>query len=60
MIQIKNLLRAPKRPVLAILQEVPLEQLDEAVAFLERHKPAPLVEFETLRDVYRKHCADRA
>jgi hypothetical protein len=20
---------------------------------------APLVEFETLRDIYRKHCADR-
>jgi len=73
MSQIKNLLRDPKRPVLEILQHVPLEQLDEAVAFLKRHKPvgevcgalmafiatAPLVEFETLRDIYRKHCADR-
>jgi hypothetical protein len=68
--EIKNIVGDPARPAFEILQRVPLERLDEAVAFLKRHKPAaevcsalmtfiataPLAEFELLRDVYRKHC----
>jgi hypothetical protein len=74
MIQIKQLLGDPQRPLFEALQQVPLEQLDEAVAFLKAHRPAaevcaalttfiataPLTEFETLRGVYRKHCGDCA
>jgi hypothetical protein len=74
MIQIKNLLRDPKRTLFEILQEVPPEQLDEAVGFLKQHRPAsevcaalmtfiataPLKEFGALRDVYHKHCGARA
>ena len=71
MIQIKTLLHDPKRSLFEILQQVPPDQLDEAVAFLKQHRPArevcaalmtfiataPLTEFATLREVYRRHCA---
>lgn len=74
MIQIKNLLSDPRRPLFEILQQVPPEQLDEAVGFLKQHRPAseicaalmtliataPLTEFGALREVYHKHCGNRA
>lgn len=74
MIQIKNLLSDPQRTLFEILQQIPPEQLDEAVAFLKQHRPAsevcaalmtfiataPLTEFGALRDVYHRHCGDRA
>lgn len=73
MTQIKKLLADPQRPLFETLQQVPLGELDAAVAFLKQHRPAgevcaalttfiatsPLADFETLRDVYRKHCGDR-
>ena len=74
MIKIKKMLRDPQRTVVEILQQVPLEQLDEAVGLIKRHKPvaevcrgfmtfiatAPLSEFVTLRAIYRKHCGGQA
>jgi hypothetical protein len=71
MIQIKTLLRDPQRTLFEILQQVPPDQLDEAVAFLKQHRPArevcaalmtliataPLTEFEMLGGIYRRHCA---
>jgi ribosomal 50S subunit-associated protein YjgA (DUF615 family) len=73
MTQIKKLLGDPQRPLFEALQQIPLEHLDEAVAFLKRHRPArevcaalttfiatsPLADFEALRDLYRKHCVER-
>ena len=73
MIQIKNLLSDPKRTLFEILQQVPPDQLEEAVDFLKQHRPAsevcaalmtfiataPLTEFGALRNVYHKHCGDR-
>lgn len=70
MTKIKTLLSDPRCTLLEILQQVPREELDEAVALLKQHRPAdevcaalmtfiataPLSEFATLRDVYRKHC----
>jgi hypothetical protein len=74
MIEINKLLRDPQRTVIEILQQVPLEQLDEAVGLIKRHRPvaevcrglmtliatAPLSEFEVLREIYRKHCGNQA
>ena len=74
MIQIKNLLSDPQRTLFEILQQIPPEQLDEALALLKQHRPAsevcaalmtfiataPLTEFGALRDVYHLHCGDRA
>ena len=72
MIQIKNLLSDPQRTLFEILQQIPPEQLDEAV--VKQHRPAsevraalmtfiataPLTEFGALRDVYHRHRGDRA
>jgi hypothetical protein len=71
MIQIKTLLNDPKRTLFEILQQVPPDQLDEAVAFLKQNRPArevcaalmtfiattPLTQFAMLSEVYRRHCA---
>lgn len=70
MTKIKTLLSDPRFTLFEILQQVPPEELDEAVTLLKQHRPAdevcaalmtfiataPLGEFRTLRDVYRKHC----
>jgi len=68
--KIEDLLQGGKATTFEILQQVALEDLDEAVAVLKRHKPAdevcnalkaliamaPLAQFQTLSPVYRKHC----
>jgi len=68
--KIEDLLQGGKATTFEILQQVALEDLDEAVAVLKRHKPAdevcnalktrigmaPLAQFQTLSAVYRKHC----
>jgi len=73
MTQIKKPASDPDRPVFETLQRVPLEELDEAVRILKQQRPAhevcgalmtfiataPLADFAVLREVYRKHCADR-
>jgi hypothetical protein len=68
--KVEDLLRDGKATTFEILQQVGLEELDEALAVLRRHKPAdevcgalktliamaPLAQFQTLSAVYRKHC----
>jgi len=68
--KIEDLLQGGKATTFEILQQVALEELDETVAVLKRHKPAdevcgalktliamaPLAQFQTLSAVYRKHC----
>jgi hypothetical protein len=68
--KVEDLLRGGKATTLEILQQVALDELDEAVTVLRRHKPAdevcsalknliataPLVQFQALSAVYRKHC----
>jgi hypothetical protein len=65
-----DLLVAGKATALEVLERVALEELDEAVAALRRHRPAdevcgalrsliaaaPLARFQALSAVYRKHC----
>jgi hypothetical protein len=69
--KVKDLLRSGKLTVFEILQQVSLEELDEAVAFLKKHRPqsevcraleaiiatSPLSEFQKLQVIYRRHCA---
>jgi hypothetical protein len=68
--KVDELLVAGKATALEILEQVALEELDEAVAALRRHRPAdevcgalrsliaasPLAHFQALSAVYRKHC----
>ena len=68
--KIEDLLQGGKATTFEIFQQVALEDLDEAVAVLKRHKPAdevrnalttligmaPLAQFQVLSAVYRKHC----
>jgi hypothetical protein len=68
--KIEDLLQGGKATTFEMLQQMALEDLDEAVAVLKRHKPAdevcsalktliamaPLAQFQTLSAVYRKHC----
>ena len=68
--KVKDLLRSGKLTVFEVLQQVSLEELDEAVAFLKKHRPgsevcraleaiiatSPLSEFQTLQVIYRRHC----
>ncbi len=69
--KVEDLLRSGKATMFEILQGVALEELDEAVTTLRRHKPvdevcdalktliarAPLAQFQALSAVYRKHCS---
>ena len=57
---------------LELLQRTPIDRLDETVRALKKHRPAgevrqamidliakaPLSDFETLKGVFLKHCAD--
>jgi hypothetical protein len=68
--KVKHLLRSGKATVFEMLQHVTLEELDEAVAFLKKHRPqsevcralqailatSPLSEFKTLQAIYHRHC----
>ena len=68
--KVKDLLRSGKLTVFEVLQQISLEELDEAVAFLKKHRPksgvcraleaiiatSPLSEFQTLQVIYRRHC----
>jgi hypothetical protein len=68
--KVEDLVRDGKSTSFEILRQVPLDELDEAVVVLKRHKPAdevcqglvtliataPLGQFGILSAVYRKHC----
>jgi len=68
--KVKDLLRSGKSTVFEVLQQISLEELGEAVAFLKKHRPkdevcraleaiiatSPLSEFQTLQVIYRRHC----
>lgn len=67
---VRDLLRSGKRTIFEVLQQVSLEELDEAVTFLKKKYPksqvcraleaiiatSPLSEFQTLQAIYRRHC----
>jgi hypothetical protein len=70
--KVRDLLRrSGKLTAFEVLQQISLEELDEAVAFLKKRRPksevchalkaiiatSPLSEFQTLRDIYRRYCA---
>lgn len=68
--KVRDLLRSGKPTVFEVLQQISLEELDEAVAFLRKHRPqsevcraleaiiatSPLSEFQALQVIYRRHC----
>ena len=68
--KVEDLVRDGKSTAFEILQQIPLAELDEAVAVLKQHKPAdevcqalvsliaaaPLGQFAALSAVYRRHC----
>jgi len=61
-------------PTVEILKQTPIEQLEETVKALKKHRPArevrqamidlicsaPLAHFQTLKVVFLAHCADGA
>jgi len=67
----ERLLASRERTAFEVLQEMSLEEFDETVQVLKRYKPAgevrnalvaylalaPLSEFDALRVILRKHCA---
>ncbi|HKC43266.1 MAG TPA: hypothetical protein VKC64_05525 [Burkholderiales bacterium] len=68
--KVEDLLRGGKSTALEVLQQLALDELDEGVAALKRHKhtdevcsalmtliaAAPLEKFAVLSEIYRKHC----
>jgi hypothetical protein len=76
---LKELLRMQADPyagvsAVEILKRTPLNQLEEAVTELKKHRPiaevrgamveriarAPLADFDTVKHIYLKHCGDPA
>jgi 16S rRNA C1402 N4-methylase RsmH len=77
MLAISRMLRMERDPdanltALELLQRTPLEQLEQTVKALKKHRPAaevrqamvqliaaaPLSDFGTLKQIYMTHCAD--
>ena len=70
---LERMIRAGKLSTADVLQQTPIDQLEEAVAFLKRHRPAkdicqalteriaraPLDDFNALKGLYFKYCVDR-
>jgi hypothetical protein len=68
--KVDDLLRGGKSTALEVLEQLALDELDEGVAALKRHKQAdevcralmtliataPLEQFSVLAGIYRKHC----
>jgi len=67
------MIRAGKLSTADVLQQTPVERLEEALALLKRYRPAkdicqalteriaraPLDDFNALKSLYFQHCVDR-
>ena len=77
MVEISRMVRMERNPdanltTFELLQRTPLEQLEQTVKALKKHRPAaevreamvqliaaaPLSDFGTLKHIYMVHCAD--
>ena len=77
MVEISRMVRMDRNPdvnltTFELLQRTPLEQLEQTVKALKKHRPAaevrqamvqliaaaPLSDFGTLKHIYMVHCAD--
>jgi 16S rRNA C1402 N4-methylase RsmH len=70
---LERMIRAGKLSTADVLQQTPVDQLEKAVALLERHRSAkdicqalteriakaPLDDFNALKNLYFQHCVDR-
>ena len=70
---LERMVRAGKLSTADVLQQTPVDRLEEAVVLLKRHRPgkeicqalteriakAPLGDFNALKSVYFRHCVDR-
>ena len=64
--------REEQTPTVELLKRTPIDQLEEKVEALKKHRPteeirkamveliarAPLADFDTLKHIYLKHCGD--
>ncbi|HTO48208.1 MAG TPA: hypothetical protein VML91_11260 [Burkholderiales bacterium] len=70
---LERMVRAGKLSAADVLQQTPVDRLEEAMALLKRHRPAkdicqalteriakaPLHDFNALKGLYFKYCVDR-
>ena len=70
---LQRMIRAGKLSTAEVLQQTPVDRLEEAVALLRRYQPAkdicqalteriaraPLDDFNALKNLYFRHCVDR-
>ena len=70
---LQRMIRAGKLSTAEVLQQTPVDRLEEAVALLRRYRPAkdicqaltariakaPLEDFGALKSLYFQHCVDR-
>jgi 16S rRNA C1402 N4-methylase RsmH len=70
---LERMIRAGKLSAADVLQQTPVDRLEEAVSLLKRHTPAkdicqalteriaraPIDDFNALKNLYFRHCVDR-